>query len=157
MLLLALWTATAVEEEPEDEMAATVAVRRWIRGRLASDATITSVVGNRIFHGVAPTGTPFPFIVYQMISPGSHRYAMNGNHGWSDPQFQVKGVSKDSSTDLETIADQIHTLIHHQSGSAQGGTILRCIRTESIDQPDLIDGVRYFNLGGVYRITVQEA
>jgi hypothetical protein len=85
----------------------TAAARRFLMERLspiitAAGWTSTSTAGvtiPRLFHGVAPAGTTYPFVVFQMLSPGNDQHTQNGREIWSDPLYLVKAVTQGTGTD----------------------------------------------------------
>jgi hypothetical protein len=144
----------------------TAAARRFLMDRLAPivraagwTATSTAgVVTPRLFHGVAPAGTTFPFVVFQMLSPGDDRQTQDGSDIWSDPLYLVKAVAQGTGTDaIETTVEAIDTALHNRRGSADGARVIECWRERRHEQPEVIDGRFYINCGGEYRLKIQEA
>lgn len=145
----------------------TAAARRFLVERLtpivtAAGWTWTPVGGSeraRLFHGVAPAGTTFPFVVFQMLSPGNDQRTQDGSDIWSDPIYLVKAVTTGTGTDtIETVVDAIDDALHNTRGSVSGGRVMECWRERRHELPELAsDGKQYINAGAEYRLRLQEA
>lgn len=144
----------------------TAAARRFIMARIANIVTAAGwtwtppggSLGPRLFHGVAPEGVTMPFVVVQLLSAGNDIITNNGNRVWSDPLYLVKVVTTGSSTvAIEPIVNQIDAALHVSRGSISGGVVLDCVRVRPHDQPEVDSGKFYSNLGGEYRLIIQEA
>lgn len=133
-------------------MSEAVAIRRFFH------ATLDSLAVGGAYQGVAPAGTPFPYIVYWLLSGGNDRQTMTLNRIWSDPLYGVKVVDKAGGTGaIESIADAVDVALQGAEGFATGGVIVTCYRERILDQPERTDGVDYQNLGGEYRVIVKGA
>ena len=118
----------------------------------------TSTPKPRLFHGVAPTGAPYPLVVFQMLSPGNDLHTQDGSDIYSTPLYLVKAVAQGSGTDaIEPIVDAIDDAIHNARGGVSGGRVIECWRERQHDLPEVTDGRFYSNLGAEYRLAVQEA
>jgi hypothetical protein len=139
-------------------VAETVTIRRWLFATLTADAPLTATVGHRIYHGVAPADVAYPFVVYQLLSPGNDRIALTGARAWVDTLWLVKVVVQaNSSGGVEAAADRIDALLHNGRGTASGGIVIESRRERPHELPEVTGGVRYLNLGGEYRIRAQAA
>jgi hypothetical protein len=139
-------------------LAESARARAWIYTTLANDATLQARIGQRVYHGVAPAGTPFPYVVFQMLSGGNDLMVLGGARVWADPLYLIKAVDKGSSTgNIEPVADRIDALLHAKSGTVTNGVIWSAIRERPHEQPELTDGVMYQNLGGEYRLLASQA
>jgi hypothetical protein len=139
-------------------MSETARARAWIYTRLANDPTMQGLVGQRVYHGVAPAGTQFPYVVFQLLSPGNDLLVVGGARVWAEPLYLVKAVVKGTSTgQIEPVADRIDALLHAQSGTVTNGVIWAATRERPHEQPELTDGVMYQNLGGEYRLLASMA
>lgn len=130
---------------------------QWLFAKLSGDATLTSLVGNRIKSYLAPAGTAFPYILYNwqggtdVMVVGSYRVFNTG-------LYQVKAVGQgDSMSNIWPVAHRIDEVLHRASGTVTGGIILACVREQPIAYVENSDGIRYNHLGGIYRVLCQKA
>lgn len=144
----------------------TAAARRFLIERLtpivtAAGWTWTPVGGSqraRLFHGVAPVGTTYPFVVFQMLSPGNDIHTQDGSDVWSDPLYLVKAVAQGSGTDgIEPVVDAIDAALHNTRGSVADARVIQCWRERRHELPELTEGKQYINAGAEYRLRLQEA
>ncbi len=139
-------------------MAETARARAWLYTTLTGDPTLQELIGRRVYHGRAPTDAQYPFVVFQVLSPGNDLVAVGGIRVWSAPLFLIKAVGKGGGTGpLEPIVNRIDQLLHVGSGSVTNGVIEECVRERPHDLPEVSDGVQFQNLGGEYRIRVRQA
>lgn len=136
-------------------MIETARVDRWLYERLAGDATLSGLVGGRIYAFVAPQGTAFPFVVFahqgghDVLGVGPARVMVS-------LLYQVKAVGQTAAVaDLQPVADRIDALLHGASGAVPDGTILACVREQAIEEAEVDDGVQYRHVGGLYRLIAQ--
>ena len=136
-------------------MLETVRVEQWLYQVLSSDAVLAGHVGGRIYSYVAPGDAAFPFIVYShqasrdVLGVGPARIMAN-------LLYQVKVIGVGSSVvPLKVIADRIDELLHGASGAVADGTVLACVREQPLSYVEVDEGVRYYHIGGLYRIYAQ--
>lgn len=130
---------------------------QWLYSQLSADTTLSALVGVRIYSYVAPAGTPTPFVIYAY--QGGQDVAEVGNHRiFNSGLYQVKAVNQGlSMAEIAPVAHRIDEILHRSSGGVVGGSILACVREQSISYVEHGNGVRYNHLGGIYRIIVQES
>lgn len=139
-------------------MSETARIRAWIYLTITGDPALAGLIGTKCYHGVAPAGTAFPYVVFQMLSPGNDLIALGAARIWANPLYLIKAVTKGSSTGpIEPIDNRIDALLHAKSGTVTNGVIWECVRERPHEQPELTDGVMYMNLGGEYRIKASQA
>lgn len=136
-------------------MSETYSVDQWLYQNLASDATLTAVVGTR-FHA-DEAASVFPYIQWTYIS-GTEVQGHSANTIFVNCLYLVKAVGKTRAYgDLIPLANRIHTLLHRKaSDTLAGDHILSCVREETYRLAELESGVSYRHLGGIYRILVQK-
>lgn len=138
----------------------TAAARRFIYGRIAPILTAagwTWAQGPRLFHGVAPSGAPFPFVVFTMLSPGNDLQTQDGSDIWSDPLYLVKAVTEGTGTDgIEPVVEAIDDALHNTRGAVAGADVIECWRERRHEQTELTGGKFYINCGGEYRLKLVE-
>lgn len=138
-------------------MSETARARAWIFTTLTNDPTVAGLIGNRAYHGVAPAQAQYPFVVFQMLSAGNDLMTVGTARIWSAPLFIVKAVCKGSSTrPIEAIVNRIDQLLHAGSGAVTNGVIVECVRERPFDLPTNENGVVFQQLGGEYRVRVQQ-
>lgn len=149
-------------------MAELVAGARFLRSKIvplllaASPPWVWTPPGGvstpRFTFGVAPEGMPYPFVRIDNLSPGNDTRVLNGDHVATNTLWLVKTVTGGSdTTPIEAMSTAIHTALHHTSGSISGGLVLDCWRERPHIRQEVEDGAFYTNLGGEYRVLIQEA
>lgn len=146
-------------------MAEPAITRRWLWATLEPTVRaaglvdrINGVQRTRLFYGVAPTDAGYPFVTFDMLSPGADLVVLGGTRVWSNMLWRVDVVTQSGSTGaIEGVVNQIDALLHNQRGSVTGGVVLDCIR-EVPDERNVDEGgVQYVFSGGLYRIKAQVA
>ena len=135
----------------------TIRAERWLYDRLKNDATLSGLVGSRVYGYLAPAETVTPFVVFE-YQEGIDETGMSATRLYAALNYSVKVVGQTTSfAALEQIADQIDALLHGQSGPIiGGGSVMECIRQSAVSMVEIGDGgEQYRHLGGVYRILVQ--
>lgn len=131
-------------------------VEEWLIDILTGDATLTGLVGTRIYNQIAPLGVTLPFVVFNwqasrdVFGLGTIRIMMNG-------LYTVKVVD-DATTGMAAavaIADQLDTLLHAASGTVADAAILAVMREEQINYVETTAGEHFRHLGGIYRVVAQ--
>jgi hypothetical protein len=138
----------------------TLVAAQWMYGVLAADATLTGLVGSRIYQDVAPGGATFPYVVFFLLDPGDTLNTTGTSQEiiWQPTLWLVKGVHKMSGygAPLATIESRIFALLHKATNAAPAlGTMWTCYRVRPFQMPETgPGGEQYRHLGGVYRIKV---
>jgi len=129
----------------------------WLYTVLSGDATITSLVGSRIYDGISPQGVIFPYIIYSFLG-GADTRGVGTVRVFNSGLYQVKAVCEgESYAPAAAIADRIDELIHGNRGSVSDGSVVDCVREQPLTLIEQQNGVQYRHVGGLYRIIVQEA
>lgn len=130
---------------------------RWIYTTLSGDPTLVSLIGGaRIYANVAPQGIAYPFVVYQMMSPGTALYGNGPNIIWQRMVYLVKAVTKGTSaSSLQTIVDRINDLLHAERGAVSDAQIDYSIKLRPFVLPTLEGNVQYQQLGSEFEIAVR--
>lgn len=104
-----------------------------------------------MYHGLASRIATYPIISFELYMArdvngvGTSRIITNG-------VWLVRAIgATEAYSALASIADRVDTLMQ---GASSGG-VLGCIREEPFEFEEVIDGVQYRHLGGLYRIFVQ--
>lgn len=132
-----------------------LAAEQWITSKLSGDATITGVVGNRIYTHLAPDNTTFPYILisYQtskdVVWVGANRVLTSIN-------YVIRAITMAGSfSGIGNTAARINTVLHAASGTVAAGVVLGCVRIAPFVMVDPGEGVQYRHLGGIYKLWVQ--
>lgn len=147
-------------------MAETAAARRFLRSKIAPVLTTAGwtwtptggASGPRLSNGPAPAGMPYPLVRLDLLSPGNDQRVINGDHIWTNTLWMIKAVTAGSSTSgIEPVVNSIHAVLHNSGGGVSGGLIIACWRERPHERIEVTDGEFYVNLGGEWRVQVQEA
>jgi hypothetical protein len=134
----------------------TTTIERWLYGVLSTDATLTGLVGSRIYSYVAPVNATYPLIIFQ-YQTGSDLMGVGPVRIWSDSVYVIKAINRmESYSTLKTIADRVDVLLHAESGSVTDGRVVGCVRERAYSMLELVDTVQVRHLGGIYRIMAQD-
>jgi hypothetical protein len=126
----------------------------WLFGVLSGDATVSGLVGGRIENtiGTLESDLVLPKVNFQCASSRD----IPDNRGITIDTSNLYDVTAvglyDSWTPLVPIAARIHELIQGAVYTFPGGGSLTCVRDMIIQRPEVVEGVTYRHLGGVYRI-----
>lgn len=133
---------------------------RWLNSVLSADTTLQGLAPGGVWLDLAPPGTSYPFVILALQS-GTDVTTANGVRLMSTPLYQVKVVGPASSTDtIAQAAAQADTVLGGLSGTRNvtvtDGYILSCVRESPLQQGELINGIPYVNLGGLYRLHIEQ-
>jgi len=129
-----------------------------IYSRLSSDPTIQSVCGSRIYEGVSPENTQFPFI--RMQEQGSHDVLGVGGVRILVPSlWLVRAITRgESFTPIQSVADAIDTQLQGRYNVINGSVYnLGGQRSSPFRLTEVDNGVQYRHLGGLYRLWAHKA
>ena len=108
-----------------------------------------------IFNTEAPAGVAEPFVVYQAMSKEDD-HTFSGR--FADMIYMVKAVAKSrwpkKAMDVDT---QIDTLLEDATLSVTGFNQLLCRRVNDVYLPITVSGHEYQQVGGMYRIQVDQS
>lgn len=132
------------------------AADKWLYTTLSGDAALAAIVGTRVYDTLAPEGSAFPCVVFSY--QGGHDVHTNGpGRVMVSALYQVKVIGKDGAfSELTSAAERIDELLHARHGSNTDG-LAWAVREQPIKYMETDSGVRYYHLGGLYRIYVMEA
>lgn len=134
-----------------------VAAERWLFSTLTGDATLTGIVGSRVYGHVVPPTAARPYVFYTKAAAADDYLTMEANRIWANFVYAVRIVNKtESYVSLEAGADAIEAALHRESGSNVSGVIVACVRQAPFDLIEIDqDGSQLRGLGGLYRLFVQ--
>lgn len=124
----------------------------WIHDTLSADATLTGLVSTRIFDGLAPQGSAYPFVVFNHQG-GSDALGVGAARVLNSGLFQIKAMTESTSySSAVSIADRIDEVLHGSAGSKDGAYIASCVREQPIMLIEQHNGIEYRSAGGLYRL-----
>ena len=107
-----------------------------------------------IYQDLAPEGAVPPYVVFNAQSPSVPQYTYTGV-AFENTIYQVKGVTQGPSKSAGgTIAHQIDAALDDQAVSVSGYTLLKCRRLQDVDYTEVVSGVRFSHIGGLFRVWV---
>jgi len=110
-----------------------------LRARLVADATMTGLVGNRIYPGRAPQKPTMPYLVYHRISTVRAATLDTGNAKVPEVRMQVDVIAA-SQSEVETIMNQMRLVMDNFRGTSAGVTVLGVSVDDEQDQPEFYEG-----------------
>lgn len=132
--------------------------RRWIYQTLAADATVTSVVGTRIFAEEAPQQTAFPLIVFAHIgNVDSFRSGKNGRVNKAIWLVRVVNLGSSVEGGSATVAERFDPLLLQQNVLTNGTLINYVQHDQDHVRSDSEEGVPMTYLGSYYLVFSQPA
>jgi hypothetical protein len=128
----------------------------WLHSKLSADSTLLSYAVGGIWRGYAPSGTITPFLVVAYQS-GHDKLTMNGIRVLSHLLFQCR-VSGPAiiTTAIENASNRLDDLLKRTSGTTSGGIIDACYREETLYYNEVVVGEKWSNIGGLYRLIIEQ-
>jgi hypothetical protein len=125
---------------------------KWIFGKLSGDSALNTAVGGRIFGYIAPQGTGYPLVLFNLQAgrdiqgPGTSRIQ-------SELLYQVKVISKGpADANTRTALDRIDELIGKAVHNLSDGFLFSARREQPINYHETNGDIRFQHTGGLYRI-----
>jgi hypothetical protein len=136
----------------------TSAAETWLYATLTGDATLTGLVGARVYNTRRPADGAMPCVVFQLQASGDVM-VVGAVRVWSRLTYVVRGIAEPVPPSyegtLKSIAGRIDALLHGKSGSNGAGTVWSCVRVrpfQMAETPPQLGGREFRHLGGVYEI-----
>lgn len=134
----------------------------FIDGLLRPDATLASLAPGSGFRSMADPGTPAPYWIIALQSPGADSITMNGVRLLANPLFQAKVVGPVSMMQqIVDAAERIDALLGGKEGLRNqvvtGGFIGSCYRESPLQNDETQVGELWTNIGGLYRLSIQQS
>lgn len=133
----------------------------FIYGLLAPDTTLTSLAPGGVARDEADPGSATPFVIMSLQSPGQDTTTNVGVHRLlSLPLYQIKAVGPASITSqLEQVYERIEALLGGKDGlknqSVTGGLIAALYRESPLVMGEIVNGEKWQNIGGLYRLEIE--
>lgn len=134
------------------------AAARFLFQRLAADAGVSTIVGSRIYESLAPDEAAYPLVIFNLQSGRDVTQAGGDGRILTSPLFLVKAVTQSNGyASADELAHAIDAALEGASGTitlgSQGYAIQTIYRTAPFRFLEPADGLRYFHVGGLYRVT----
>lgn len=125
---------------------------KWLYGKLSGDATLSTAVGGRIYGYLAPQGTAYPLVLFNL--QGSRDVQGPGtNRTQTELLYQVKVISKGPhDASARTALDRIDILIGQAVHDRCDGYLFSARREQTISYHEPNGDIRFQHTGGLYRI-----
>lgn len=137
-------------------MLALTALDRWLYQVLSGDATLSGLVGGRIYNTLAPQDAAMPFVVFNVQASGD-TYTLGPTALGVDTVYQVKCIAPSRGV-AEPVLLRLDELLSAQSGTSTATVrILAVMRTGWVSYTEYGDGVRYEHVGGLWRVSAAPA
>ncbi len=127
-----------------------------LTGATALTALLTGGTANpSIYQELAPEGSVPPYVVYNAQSPSTPVYVAP-KVAYENTIYNVRGITAGPTKAVGgTIAAQIDAALNDKALTINGFTHLLCRRLQDVDYPEIVAGVRYSHMGGLYRVWAQ--
>lgn len=131
----------------------------WLQSTLSGDATITSLVGSRIYSWDVPIGTSSPYITFHPQSPGIDVRAsgrLGSGRIMTTPLYLIRAIgSVNDWATLKPIALRIDQLLEGTTNATVNGNHI-AVQRESPFQLVEHDAAQqsWRHLGGLYRLYI---
>jgi hypothetical protein len=139
-------------------MVSTKAVRQALYQKL-NVASVTSLLANgsaSIHHGVAPLTAAYPLLIFNKQS-GVTTNRMGGE-AFKNTLWLVKGVARaTSSSTAEDIDKAVNDLLHFGALTITGADDMYLARESDVEYVETSGDTQYRHVGGLYRLTYQDA
>ncbi len=134
----------------------TAAFEAWLVDYLKDDATLSTLVEDRVYTNVPPADREFPCVVIA-LSTGSESYSsLSGTPHLERLVYEIVVLhQKDDISLLVGIADRLETLLAGYVAD-ETGFKARILRSASVERQNALYGItRYTRLGAEWRVMLQ--
>jgi len=125
---------------------------------LTGDATLTALVGSRVYRNLAPPGATLPYVVWTFVASVDRNAVGSRSIMFTRPILDIKGVVPGTdSAAADAIADAIHGAVNGKQrlDVAVGElVVLGCRRESLIEFVEMTEDQQYIHRGGSYRLMV---
>lgn len=125
----------------------------------ASLDAISPNLSQRVFLDYAPEGTPYPFIIFQALTPPEDVRGVGIIRVMVDTLYLVKAVAQGSDYDaLRPVVSVIDAaMTEDEPVDMAGGILLTSVRQREFRLVEIENGKQFRHLGGEFRIQAQAA
>ena len=141
-------------------MSEIVGIEQWLQETLLADSGVGGVatlVANRIYADEAPQGAVYPFVLISAQAPGIDVVSVGPHRVMVNTLYWIRVVGNTASKKaLQATYDRLDTLLQAAGGLTSYLRVLMVNREQQLATPPAtVNGVRYSQLGGLYRAFVQ--
>jgi hypothetical protein len=126
--------------------------------RLTSQTAVSSLIGQRVFPLIAPTGTPLPLVVFQRTAV-ERPQSLTGNVG--NPVITLQLTTYGTSyTSVKSIARAVRLAVDGWTGTTAGVTIQRTTlvtEADGVDMPADDQMLPYYSVQQSFQFRINEA
>lgn len=130
----------------------------FLYARLTSQASVSSLIGSRVFPVIAPTGTPLPLVIYSRTNV-ERPQSLAGNVG--NPVVTLQLTSYGTSyTSVKSIARAVRLAVDGWTGTTSGVTIQRTTLTGEADGAEMPQDdqmLPYYTVEQTFEFRINEA
>jgi len=141
-------------------MSEIVGIEEWLSDTLLADTGaggVATLVANRVYIDEAPQTSVYPLVLISAQAPGIDVVSVGPHRVMVNTLYWVRVVGKGASKKaLQATYDRIDTLLQAAGGLTSYIRVLMVNREQQpAVPPATVNGVRYVQLGGLYRAFVQ--
>ena len=141
-------------------MSELVSLETWLYGKLHADTSaggVDTLVSGRIYADEAPAGSAYPLVLLSAQAPGIDVVSIGPHRVMVNTLYWIRVVGKGASkAALVPTFKRIDVLLQASGGTTSGLRILMVNREQTLVLPPAtVDGVRYSQLGGLFRAYIQ--
>ena len=135
------------------------AVEAMIAAKAADLEAINTGLSQRVYEGVAPDGTPYPFVIYQCLTPPRDIRGVGTFRQMVDTLYLVKAVAQGSSyAPLAPVARVLDAAMTAPEGVVvDGGAVFTSVREQQHSRVTVEQGTQFRHFGGEYKMQAQAA
>jgi hypothetical protein len=127
------------------------AIRQGVYTALTQNAGVAALVGQGVYHRLAPESAVFPYIVMQQQS-GGELYSFGGRVA-RQTMWMVKAIAA-THADAEAIDDACDLALTDAALNVAPYRLLICRRQQGIDYPERDGATVIHHVGALYQIEV---
>lgn len=135
------------------------ALDQFLYERLGADNALTNAAPGGVHRDVADENEVLPAVVFQYLGGSDNKAPLKVGAAriWTEAVVLVKVVAKDGeSTTLATAVDRVDELLEGAQGLVGTARVYSCKRDSPFSQPVTEKGITYRQVGGIYRLQIQE-
>lgn len=134
------------------------AIRQAVYSALTGGTALSSLVGSRVYHRVAPDAAAYPLVVFNLQGDAVEQLALGGADAYLDAPYLVRAIA-DTQAGAEAAYAAAHDAMTTPGAVAAAGvTVIATTRTSVVDYQEGVpsDGAVIHHVGGVYRVLARE-
>jgi hypothetical protein len=131
-------------------------VDAWLATVLGGDATLLAAAPGGVHADVAPEGTASPWVVWFQVA-GEDTRGMGAARIMADLLYEVRVTGRNCGYGaLKAAANRVDALLHQAATTTNAdGTIIGCLREDTVRFSEQDGETIYRHLGGTFRVLAQ--